>query len=802
MPETYSEFVNRTLRDHEGYTGDGKGGVGVLPVGDRSTARKPIDKKDLRTVLLAGETNVNAAVDAAARAEAAAELTETAMLDVQGASLFAADVPTLLANSAPSYPDGTVFATRAEGYSYEVASTSPHLTTAGGVGLRVRKRDKLSPLMFGAKRGPSNPGFNSSPAFAACLRAAYETGAKVIIDEELDLYGGQKIPWGVEIEWQSGAYTRQKKRSVTGGFLLCTGPDYDGGWVPLEDRQGIRLINPQIDGSGYPIHEGTVQAGSTATTIILDSGAPNIEGYFNGDIIEITTGTGVGMGWWMWVLNYDAATRTITVDTSKPNAYGYTALPSAPPAGASYRIGYNDPALLLGFGSHRTQILGGHIKNFPWTRDVAYGYGSKAINVERGHRDCLIDSVHIENCGAGIFLAGKAGAWAGDLEGPTQENSGIRMSGIHCLNVGAPLVVIGTTSGTGPTGNPALLWAQASDWTCRNVGHNPHRLLEPGAAKEKSAPIILGGAENLKISNWSIFNEPGYPAAYPIEPAAAGYGLSGPIGAVLQGWGRNILVSGMDYYGNCDQLVHIKRPRSLNVDAGNTNILHSERFDIDGLRHFGTAKFVAETESDAAYKISRTYLTGTWKITPDVLSDGVIGPALGGNDHNGFPYDYLHLELRKYGSQALVAGTPERLRTLGGNSLDTGRTTSEWHKGRSVQYDRIRTQWLNGQTYVTPNAAATAITLPCKSGIVALSSQTSGLRMMFGFRCEDHLGNQSPQVDPILVPTATTLQTGAWAAGQGADASFNVAISGAGSLTVSNRRGTSVTWNAVILAGT
>lgn len=49
MPETFEEKINRILRDHEGY--DGNGGEGALPVGDRSTAKKPISKRDLREAL-------------------------------------------------------------------------------------------------------------------------------------------------------------------------------------------------------------------------------------------------------------------------------------------------------------------------------------------------------------------------------------------------------------------------------------------------------------------------------------------------------------------------------------------------------------------------------------------------------------------------------------------------------------------------------------------------------------------------------------------------------------------------------
>ncbi|HUH38577.1 MAG TPA: tail fiber protein [Spongiibacteraceae bacterium] len=75
--------INLILRDHEGYTGDGRGGVGDLPIGDRSTARKPISKRDLREVLGAVHDSVadpagaamqaaEDAIDAAERAELAA----------------------------------------------------------------------------------------------------------------------------------------------------------------------------------------------------------------------------------------------------------------------------------------------------------------------------------------------------------------------------------------------------------------------------------------------------------------------------------------------------------------------------------------------------------------------------------------------------------------------------------------------------------------------------------------------------------------------------------------------------------
>lgn len=45
--------INRLMRDHTGYTGDGQGGNGALPVGDRSTARYKPAMRDWRELLIA-----------------------------------------------------------------------------------------------------------------------------------------------------------------------------------------------------------------------------------------------------------------------------------------------------------------------------------------------------------------------------------------------------------------------------------------------------------------------------------------------------------------------------------------------------------------------------------------------------------------------------------------------------------------------------------------------------------------------------------------------------------------------------
>lgn len=124
MP-TYRELVETYLRDHEGYLGDGKGGRGALPMGDMTTASRPISKRDLRELFLAWDGG--------------ATLPDPQLEDP-------VDVATLLSNATLSYGAGAtqvqagdIIRTRAEGVSYRVAASgaTDHHRTAGSVKLYV-----------------------------------------------------------------------------------------------------------------------------------------------------------------------------------------------------------------------------------------------------------------------------------------------------------------------------------------------------------------------------------------------------------------------------------------------------------------------------------------------------------------------------------------------------------------------------------------------------------------------------------------------------------------------------------------
>lgn len=145
MPESFEEKVNRVLRDHEGFTGDGRGGVGDLPTGDRSTSRKPIEKRDLRSLFLAADGAAKVALDAAEEAAASAA---AASGTPQYATRAIAQAATVAASAVAIIVAGELYVKDASGND---------LTTAGGVKWR-KKESPLTILCLGQSNMRGNAG--------------------------------------------------------------------------------------------------------------------------------------------------------------------------------------------------------------------------------------------------------------------------------------------------------------------------------------------------------------------------------------------------------------------------------------------------------------------------------------------------------------------------------------------------------------------------------------------------------------------------------------------------------------------
>lgn len=159
-------LVDINIRDHVRYTGDGLPNEPVghpPPVGDPTSGVYNPTKADIRNAI--GDVEGDRIL-----AEAAAAAAVAASADVQGATLFAADRAALIANTATGISAGTVFATRAEGYAFEVVASGGDMVTAGGTQLRVLPSGGAYNVRAFGARGDGTA--DDSAAFQAAVNAA------------------------------------------------------------------------------------------------------------------------------------------------------------------------------------------------------------------------------------------------------------------------------------------------------------------------------------------------------------------------------------------------------------------------------------------------------------------------------------------------------------------------------------------------------------------------------------------------------------------------------------------------------
>lgn len=168
MPEDFPDQVDRVLRDHQGYTGDGQGGLGSLPVGDRGTARKPISNRDLRELFKApAGYAILTAGDRAATEAARDEAVNASPFAVRDADDFLTRI--LLLGGARYWSK--------DGLAWDVLPAddpSVHfLHPVTGHGLRVVASWSFNIRAFGAR---AVVGFDNADAFERAIKAARMLG--------------------------------------------------------------------------------------------------------------------------------------------------------------------------------------------------------------------------------------------------------------------------------------------------------------------------------------------------------------------------------------------------------------------------------------------------------------------------------------------------------------------------------------------------------------------------------------------------------------------------------------------------
>lgn len=187
--------------------------------------------------------------------------------------------------------------------------------------------------------------------------------------------------------------------------------------------------------SDTPVHSGTAQAGSTATTIVLQGTASAVNDFYNGSWIRITGGTGVNQV--RRILDYDGTTKTATIySTADQAAANPPPVPTegldwatTPDATSTYSI-YNSQYILTYYDEGDDEYVFGSTQTNP--TNAAFVSVNNRIKIHAGDVDIdrvlTVDTINEHTTNSGVTI-----------EGVTVEDGAL--TGVTSINgVGQPVV--------------------------------------------------------------------------------------------------------------------------------------------------------------------------------------------------------------------------------------------------------------------------------------------------------------------------------------------------------------------------
>jgi hypothetical protein len=602
-------------------------------------------------------------------------------------------------------------------------------------------------------------------AVQAAMDAAALAGTAAFLRNGREIGDELKTSTGLRMEWAPGAYLTQTGFSTTGSFVTNL-RNSSADLATIQD--GIDLVNPLIDGSSFPAPIALTVASATATTVTFTAGAPTTDGALVGYALESATNPQAGL---RIVTAYDGATRTAT------HTLAWSPVPSP---GDAILAGWNDNAMGFAAGVTGLRIKGGKVKGYAQNKMVPSATGGKGVNFEQGVAHSIVDGIEVEGCGTAVFFQGLDGSLG---NGATKRAVGLVAQNIIARDCGSLFTAAGINSAASPDGDSADQMVRLSGFFGENVGHNPWRLI--GSDPQKAGIINLLEAQNVQITNGQTRNDSGYPASYPTDYAKrAGYGLSGPVGALVWGHGRNIQIADVMHSGNLDNLFVIRRGRALGDDAGPTGAPRNcYGWSVRNIEHFGAlTEYVIRIDPTVGLRVAAAEFTGHFD---NIVVDSV---GLGICDPNMAAFSNVILDVRERSTGKRIIGTPAQI-------IAAGNTFASFSAALTDLRPPVLARVV-GRTYTLADDTAMSVTPPVAGGHVVVNAPgTSLLHAIVVYEVD-----ASPQCSVVgsaisNVATGTTALTGT----TGVDGNFTIAAVSDGKMHFENRRGGDVTFTVTFL---
>ncbi|MEQ9245178.1 MAG: hypothetical protein RLO21_04250, partial [Nitratireductor sp.] len=390
-------------------------------------------------------------------------------------------------------------------------------------------------------------------------------------------------------------------------------------------------------------------------------------------------------------------------------------------------------------------------------------------------------------------------AW-GVAIGHPKRNSHNIFTDIRMVNCGSALTIRGgwQSSGDDPFDNMDI-W---SDMALENCGHAPLLIAGDSASigHDKVGVINLIGASGAKVENVQIRNDeffpeqfasdfPGYSPGYSgLSPYQIGEGLSGPTGAIIWGAATNSEFKNISYYGDCDAMIVVGKVDALSAPW---TPLAAERWNIDGLYHYGTSKRVMMKGNQNGDNLNvPSAVSGRWEnLHYGTLTEGWISGS-GWSAYTG-----LYVELVNPLSQGKYVGTPQQLFNAGNNHVAFGAS-------ESVNYapDGLSAKQFQSHTFTLADDTAISFSAPKSAGVVILSVDGGTGQDIFRYNTT---GPTCERASAFATGSAVTnASTGVLTGTTSADGVVSLAPSatGGGRIYVENRLGGTVSFTLTFIA--
>lgn len=264
-------------------------------------------------------------------------------------------------------------------------------------------------------------------------------------------------------------------------------------------------------------------------------------------------------------------------------------------------------------------LLKGAAPNF---NIVSGGVGGKGLNMDGGVRGAIVYGNRFEGNYQGWSIRANEGEFtSGDGKEQVTKIIGF---GNHFEDNMIALCLNGRDANEDPDMDAADMMVEIYASTAKNNGFCPG-FKASNSNRYKSGIIMAGEAQNVLIDGFRSYNDPDYitqKGGWPTTGDVIGQGLSGPIGAVLYGWGGNCQFRNIVHNGDVDQLAVLGRAYAIGDDAAPTRSIVCNKFDVE-IHHVGSCiNLVRQDMYDQVSSSSNA--TGHWRIRPDVVTGALI----------------------------------------------------------------------------------------------------------------------------------------------------------------------------------